>query len=263
MRKLAVCIGVNDYPGTDRDLAGCVNDVKDWQAALSARGFESETLLDRSAKKAAICSAIARLLAAAAAGDLVVVQYSGHGSYTPDEDGDEDDGFDEVLCPWDIEQGNPLSDDELDALFARRRAGVRVVMIADCCHSGTVARVESDRPPRLNGARAPKARFMPPAVFMPAAARVKRRAAPPRAAEANALLLAACQDDEFSFETWLGDRPNGVFTRVALAALAALPESATYRDWYRAIRKRLPSRKHPQTPNLFGAAEQTAWRVLA
>ena len=37
MAKYALCIGINNYPGTASDLAGCVNDVDDWAAALEER----------------------------------------------------------------------------------------------------------------------------------------------------------------------------------------------------------------------------------
>ena len=39
MSKKALCIGINDYPGTDSDLSGCVNDANDWAAELASRGF--------------------------------------------------------------------------------------------------------------------------------------------------------------------------------------------------------------------------------
>ena len=39
MTKLALCIGINNYPGTDMDLAGCVNDANHWAAELTPRGF--------------------------------------------------------------------------------------------------------------------------------------------------------------------------------------------------------------------------------
>ena len=131
-------------------------------------------------------------------------------------------------------------------------------MLADSCHSGTVSRVE----PARNGARAPRARFMPPAAFMTAVAHAKSRAARRSPGGPTALLLAGCQDGELSYDAWFGNRANGAFSRAALDTLAALPESATYRDWYKAIRTRLPNREHPQTPNLLGSAAQKAWRVL-
>ena len=34
MTKRAVCIGINDYPGTYNDLSGCVNDANDWADLL-------------------------------------------------------------------------------------------------------------------------------------------------------------------------------------------------------------------------------------
>lgn len=97
---------------------------------------------------------------------------------------------------------------------------------------------------------------------MTAVAHAKPRAARRGAARTNALLLAGCQDSELSYDAWFGDRANGAFSRAALDTLAALHESATYLDWYQAIRTRLPSREHPQTPNLLGTAAQKAWRVL-
>ena len=52
MARYALCIGINDYPGTDMDLAGCVNDANDWAAEFAARGFAVTTLLDAEATKA-------------------------------------------------------------------------------------------------------------------------------------------------------------------------------------------------------------------
>ena len=35
--KKALLVGINDYPGTGNDLAGCVNDAHDWAQVLSQR----------------------------------------------------------------------------------------------------------------------------------------------------------------------------------------------------------------------------------
>ena len=94
MAKLAVCVGINNYPGTSNDLAGCVNDALDWEATLKARDFSVTTLLDSAAKKQAIVKALQRTIKKAKSGDTVVLTYSGHGSWQPDEDGDEPDGRD-------------------------------------------------------------------------------------------------------------------------------------------------------------------------
>jgi hypothetical protein len=270
MAKRALCIGINDYPGTGSDLAGCVNDANDWAAALKVRGFSVRRLNDKKATGRAIREAIGGLLGRAKSGDLVVVQYSGHGSYVPDEDGDEPDGTDECLCPYDIRSKGPITDDDLFDLYSARPQGVRVLMIADSCHSGTVARFAPIKtPPTIKGRHAPqgKVRFLPPAVFLSRSDVAKlgvRRAIRPSSPPGRyaALLIAGCQDTEYSYDATFEGRPNGAFSFVALRCLASLSARATYRDWFAAIRKVLPSQQYPQTPNLYGSSSMKKWRVL-
>ena len=116
-------------------------------------------------------------------------------------------------------------------------------------------------PPTILGKDAPqrKVRFLPPSVYLPrqevAKLGVRRRlraSSPP--GRYAALLMAGCQDTEYSYDAYFQGRPNGAFTFVALQALAKLPAGATYYDWYRKIRSMLPSRQYPQTPNLYGSS---------
>src|SRR3972149_1892754 len=136
MKRRALCIGINDYPGTGSDLAGCVNDAHDWAAAFADRGFAVKTLIDRRATGNAIREAIESLVSGARKWDSIVVQFSGHGSFVPDEDVDEPDGTDECLCPYDLKDEGPITDDELFDLFSARPHGARGLMISDCCTSG-------------------------------------------------------------------------------------------------------------------------------
>ena len=149
-RKSALCIGINDYPGTGMDLNGCVNDANDWAAELDKRGFEVKLLLDAAATRAAMVEAIGAQISGADKGDSVVITYSGHGTYAPDDGDDEDDGLDEGLCPYDIKQGKVLLDDDIHQLFEKRKPGVRVLLISDSCHSGTVIRASPCRMPWLS-----------------------------------------------------------------------------------------------------------------
>ncbi len=269
-KKIALCIGINDYPGTDSDLSGCVNDANDWGAALKKRGFTVSTLLDSAATGKAMRTKIAALIGSAASGDLVVIQCSGHGSFVPDEDGDEPDGTDECLCPHDVRSKGPITDDELSELFAARTHGVRVVLLSDSCHSGTVAKFAPiTTPPTVKSKSPPqrKVRFMPPAVFLSTreasamGIRSRRAASPP--GRHHALLISGCQDTEYSYDAWFNGRPNGAFTFVALRELAKLAASAKYTDWFQAIRKGLPSQQYPQAPNLYGTSSMKKWKVLA
>lgn len=43
--KKAICVGINNYPGTSNDLQGCVNDAGNWSALLNDIGFETSLML--------------------------------------------------------------------------------------------------------------------------------------------------------------------------------------------------------------------------
>jgi hypothetical protein len=272
MEKMALCIGINDYPGTGSDLAGCVNDANDWAAILGKRGFNPvNKLLDRKATGDAVRKGIADLLSQAKRGDLVVIQYSGHGSFVPDDDGDEPDGTDECLCPYDIRSKGPITDDEMFDLFNGRPPGVKVFMISDSCHSGTVARFAPIlTPPTVKGRGAPqrKVRYLPPQVFLSrqdaaklGSRRAYRSSSPP--GRYAALLMAGCQDTEYSYDAYFQGRPNGAFTFVALQTLQSVKPGTSYRQWFNAVRKILPSQQYPQAPNLYGSKSMMRWKVFS
>lgn len=262
MSKQALCIGINDYPGTDSDLAGCVNDALDWSAELAGRGFEVTRLLDAQASHAGMLEAIGTLVRGARSGDTLVITYSGHGTWVPDSSGDEPDGRDEGLCPHDIATSGPLLDDDIRTLFAARNAGVRVVLLSDSCHSGSVTRGDdSDLDPGL-----PRARFLPLEAWMSAdelpdpAPRTPRLVSGLRRSGGD-LLLAGCQDTEYSWDSRFQDRPNGAFTYYALKTLRERGPT-TYAAWFQAIRGYLPSPRLPQTPQILGSGGARRFRIF-
>ncbi len=262
MSKKALCIGINDYPGTQNDLSGCVNDATDWAAELTARGFTAQTLLNAAATKAAMIAAIGGMIDAAVKGDSLIFTYSGHGTWVPDKDGDEPDGRDEALCPYDLASKGALLDDEIHALFTRRAAGVRIVLISDSCHSGSVTRgSEEDLDPGV-----PRVRFMPLEAWMPKdqlpAARLS--VTPVRGGFTRSggdVLLAGCQDTEYSYDTRFNGRPNGAFTFYALKALRE-GKPTTYENWFAKIRAYLPSTRLPQSPQIYGSRTTRRFKIF-
>ncbi|MDM0011609.1 caspase family protein [Variovorax sp. J22P168] len=281
MKKLALCIGINNYPGTDMDLRGCVNDAGDWAAELARRGFSVSKLIDEQATKAGMVEGFRRVISQAAAGDLVVITYSGHGTYQYDTDGEEADGLDEALCPHDIRKlGAALIDDEIHAIFKTRREGVHLVLISDSCHSGTVNRAPPSAADR-DADRMP--RFLPMQAWLPearAASAGPKGAALPKAGshgggsafrpkndkdDAGDVLLAGCEEGEghFSYDANFMNRPNGAFTFYALKALRTLPEKASYADWHAALADDLPSTRYPQKPQIQGASASVRRAVFA
>ena len=256
MGKRALCVGINDYPGTKMDLAGCVNDARDWKAHLERNGYQVTQLLDGEATRERTMKELVSLVGGATAGDSLVFTFSGHGSWLPDDDADEPDERDEMMCPHDVMNDQYLLDDDLHAVFSTKPAGARLYVIADCCHSGSVVRYAAN--PAQPDAGALKARFLPPYVFARGDRRVEqaidRAASKPAPTKLGypAVLFSGCQDTEFSYDTSFGGRPNGAFTRTALDALQD-STIATPKALYDAVRKRLPSQSLPQTPQLFGS----------
>ncbi len=263
MNKQALCIGINDYPGTQNDLSGCVNDANDWAAALGARGFAVTKLIDAQASKAAMVAAIGKIIGNASPNDTVVITYSGHGTWVPDQSGDEPDHRDEGLCPWDIGQGNVLLDDDLHVLLSNHAAGVRIILISDSCHSGSVSRGDtSDLDPGM-----PRARFLPPEVWMTGVTlptETPKQLSGGIARAGGDLLMAACLDTQYSWDTSFNGRPNGAFTYYALKTLAKLGANVNYLEWFKNISPTyLPTNQLPQNPRLFGSARARKWKVFA
>jgi hypothetical protein len=265
MANRALCVGINDYPGLDMDLAGCVNDATDWQALLEQRGYRVDALHDSAATRARIVEALRAVIGQAGEGDSVVFTFSGHGSWLPDDDRDEADARDEMICPHDVMNEQYLLDDDLYEIFCTKRAGARLYVIADSCHSGTVVRYASA--PAAPGGVPLKARFLPPYVFARgdrvlegAIDRAVNTPAPTKW-RYPALLFSGCQDSEFSYDTAFNNRPNGAFTRTAIDALQDA-SIISPRGLYDAIRMRLPSPALPQTPQLVGNPEAQLGRLF-
>jgi hypothetical protein len=263
MAKKALCIGINDYPGTQSDLSGCVNDAHDWAEVLDGRGFSVRKLIDAEAVKETLQSAMGELVSGAEPGDTLVFTYSGHGTWVPDASGDEADGRDEGWCPHDIRNTGALLDDEIHALFGRCRERVRILLLSDSCHSGSVTRGdESDLDEGL-----PRARFLPPEAWMPRE-RLPRGYRKPEtllgglARVGGDLLLSGCMDTEYSWDTQFRGRPNGAFTYYAIKTLKTLKPEATYEEWYRKIRDYLPSTRLPQNPQILGSAQARRFRIF-
>ncbi len=144
--RRALFIAINRYASPNvPPLLGPHNDVVMMRKVLAARyGFqESEmvTILDEQASRAGILAALRDLARTAAPEDVVYLHYSGHGSQVRDQDGDEPDGLDETLVPYDGRTGDvpDVTDDELAEILAGLKPE-NALIILDSCHSGTATR---------------------------------------------------------------------------------------------------------------------------
>ncbi|MDP7693335.1 MAG: caspase family protein, partial [Vicinamibacterales bacterium] len=151
----ALLIGIDSYGDSSLDLVGgSVNDAHNVMRLLTDHmGFLPEqvrVLTNGQATRDAILGSVEDwLIGESLPGSRTVFYFSGHGYFQPDENGDEDDPFDEVLVPFDADivsrdtsplgVDNLIFDDDLSALFSRA-PDRQAMVIVDSCHSGTMTR---------------------------------------------------------------------------------------------------------------------------
>lgn len=258
MAKRAVCVGINDYPGTYNDLGGCVNDANDW-ADLLRKDFEFskdvQIITDSAATRDSVLEALRDLVTGSKSGDIIVFTYSGHGTWVYDQgERDESDNRDEAICAYD---GN-IIDDEIRTVIRQMEPGVRLTIISDSCHSGGVTRAMLKRARTTDeeaAETAPRPRYMPPdddsdalrTELIP----VRKRFLYPEY-DMQEILISGCNSTEYSYDAVISGRRNGAMTALAMRVIKSNP-SATYRDFHKALRKLLPSTRYPQSPQLEGS----------
>ena len=254
-KGLSLHLGLNrvdpaHYGGWDGALTACEFDAKDMTALAKARGFTTQRLLTAQATSAAVIGAIQQAATTLKSGDIFFLSYSGHGGQVPDTNGDDVDGQDETWVLFDRE----LVDDEMYALWGRFAAGVRIVMLSDSCHSGTMARVM----PIFLRANAgmvmpPRVRLMPPDVALKTYRRnkalydgIQRKTTSAEKARVRAtvVLISGCQDNQLSLD---GPR-NGLFTEKLRKVWNGAKFTGTHKQFRNKISALMPA---SQTPNYY------------
>lgn len=264
---VALCVGLNrvnpaSYAGWDGQLAGCVNDAHAMQAVLTSQRFSGfKMLLDQEASAEAVLGSIDDASRTLSPGDLFVVTYSGHGSTMADPW-----GIYPAVDTW-CAYDRQIIGHELALLWSGFRPGVRVLVLSDSCHSGTVTRSQSSlvgeltrtwNPPGelagqiltvLDGA-SPKQKNMPSEVQAAVEAqhrylyKVIWRGITPPQPSGPVLLLSACQSNQTASD----GSGNGLFTEKVLQVWSNGAFDGGHPEFHRRVMSLMPPW---QTPNLF------------
>jgi hypothetical protein len=274
-RGLSLNIGLNSvsaahYAGWTGPLAACEFDAKDMAALATGRGMKATVLLTKDGTRAKLLSALRAASKALVKGDFFFLTFSGHGGQVPDVSGEETDKLDETWCLYD----GQLIDDELYMELGKFATGVRILVLSDSCHSGTVVRAG---PPAI-GIVAPELRskMMPPSVGMRtyeahkafydklqmdvakaeggtvvdpdealAGVAVSTRLTKiAKRVKARAILISGCQDNQSSYD----GQHNGAFTGRLLTVWNRGNFDGNYATFHAHIKSGMPA---IQTPNLF------------
>lgn len=264
-KAMSLHIGLNavdpaHYDGWSGPLTACEFDAKDMDKIAKSSGMKPTMLLTRDATRAKTLAAIRDAAKQLTSGDFFFMSYSGHGGQVDDVGGEERDKLDETWCLYD----GQLIDDEMFLELTKFPKGVRVLVLSDSCHSGTVVRAKP----------APNSKMMPPDVARRVYMKHKEfydglQTTLVKAAEdtdpdqalshvdvsrrlgrlggkckAAVILISGCQDNQTS----LDGAQNGAFTEQLLKVWNKGAYKGTYREFYSKIKSGMP---YSQTPNLF------------
>ena len=235
-RREGLFVGTN-YVGTNNALGGCVADARAWREFFMSKGFKASMLLEHNAHRAAIIDGLTRLVAIPNA--KLVFQYSGHGTYVPDRNGDEPDRRDEALCPNDFRRAGLILDDEIASILGGLAEGSELLVIMDCCHSGSNTR---------EGTAGRFVAFEPS--FVTASQTVSLRALD----TSRITTLAACQDSQAAADTG----HSGAFTD---AMLQSFEPHGPASSWLNRAAELLRRGGYNQTPKFGGVDLEMEWVV--
>ncbi|KAI0643988.1 caspase domain-containing protein [Trametes meyenii] len=240
-RKKALCIGIN-YRGQPNELHGCVNDAKNVTNFLMRRGYKEEdiVILTDDAKSSRqrptrtnIIDAMHWLVKGAHTHDSLFFHYSGHGGQIKDKDGDEIDGYDEIIFPLDYKSAGYITDDDMHAIMVKKLpTGCRLTALFDSCHSGSILDLpylySSDG--RVKGSQ------------------VTDRWVEYKSTPADVISWSGCKDSQTSADTWEQGVATGAMSYAFMTSLHQNPNQ-TYQELLRSIRVILRKR-YSQKPQL-------------
>ena len=211
----AVICGIADYQGVENDLWFTTNSARSvYQILVESGNWEERNitmLLDSSATKAAIQSAIQNMATRLDSDDVFLFYFSGHGTAGPEiEPFDELDGYDEYLATYDLaEVGSEeyinfqdlLRDDELGGWLEELPTDDYIVILDSCFSGGTidgfsVLGLGNNVPEQGDG-------------FAEDLLRIAQGQSP--------IALTACDEDEVAYES--SELGHGVFTYYLLDAM--------------------------------------------
>mgnify|MGYP003593706766 CR=1 FL=1 len=274
--KRALLIGIDRYPHIEgAELQGCVNDMTALAELLRGRfGFppgDVRLIVDAAATRDAILGAMGELADSVGEGDIVVLAFAGHGSQVTDLAGDEADGLDETIVPFDSGRGDgpdgrprpnrDITDDELQRVLGRiGQKTAYVTVLFDCCHSGSGTR-DLDNRQRAAPVDRRSADQLGRDPRTPADGR--RRGWIP--AIGCYVFAGACRDDERAWELSVpgdgGPIHHGAFSFFLLQELERCGPGDTMRDVFQRLSTKIAAARPGQHPQIEGLLDREVFGV--
>ena len=201
--NMALIIGIN-YIGTSNELYGCINDTLTLGNYLQNNKYVNKDKIifmnDRLDKNNEcypsadnIKNQLDKLIEYSwdFPDAKLFLSYSGHGHHIRDINGDEDDGWDEVLCPADFNNVGFITDDYLCLRLRGLNPECKMFVIIDACHSGTMLDLADSQIP------------------------------------AQITMLSGCRDDQTSADAYINNKHQGALTALFVKSMN---DNITYKE---------------------------------
>ena len=158
MTSRALLVGINYKKYPEYQLKAAYNDVELMKELLrDYYNFELDNIIELNDKVEEslynatffnIVSNIKKIIEISSEDDFIVLYFSGHGKQIEDTNGDELDKKDEVFLPSNFTKSAVLNDDLFKELFKESKCPILIIF--DCCHSGTMSDLHYNYPIQLN-----------------------------------------------------------------------------------------------------------------
>ena len=273
-KGVSLHIGLNrvdrkHYAGWNGELRSAETDANAMSATAARAGMQPQLLLSENATRAKVLSSIRAAAKGLASGDMFFLTFSGMGGQMPDQSSGEEPDQDQTWCLYDAQ----LIDDEITLELSRFLPDVRILVLSDSCHSGTVTRaVPSAMAPSSDEFLETRLKLMPVPVTLATyrehqvfydrlqmdVSRAFRKLRPgvTRAEVASdfrsaVIMVTGCQDNQIAIEGPGG----GLFTHHVLTAYDEGRFRGSYARLFSQVKAAMPP---TQTPNIvtFGKAHQ-------
>jgi len=227
----ALLIGIN-YFKTNYELYGCINDTNSICSLISGYNFQKITILtDNIEKKPTrnnILEEFKNLLINSQSGDVLLLFYSGHGSYILDKNNNEKTGKDQLIVPCDF---NGIIDDDLKSIIQTNlKKDVTLVALFDCCHSGTILDLKYQYMDSLE-----KNNYT--------------ENANETETTGNVIMISGCSDEQTSSDSFFNNKNQGAMTWAFLEAFKS-EKNITWRKLLIKMRDLLQKSNFDQIPQL-------------
>eukprot|EP00421_Protoceratium_reticulatum_P067687 CAMPEP_0168419094 /NCGR_PEP_ID=MMETSP0228-20121227/32094_1 /TAXON_ID=133427 /ORGANISM="Protoceratium reticulatum, Strain CCCM 535 (=CCMP 1889)" /LENGTH=299 /DNA_ID=CAMNT_0008432971 /DNA_START=14 /DNA_END=913 /DNA_ORIENTATION=+ len=148
--EVYVVITALDYKQTSNPLT-CSIDGRNMEKLIRNCGIPQENITamyDEQCTKENVSDVVRQMASRCGAGDYFIFYYSGHGTNMEDQSGDEEDGQDEAFCfvtpDGQVSYDSCMVDDDFsDLITGSFDEEVKIIILTDCCHSGTIADFET------------------------------------------------------------------------------------------------------------------------